>query len=574
MLRSTTWMAAFSAALLTAGLLSAKEPAEQAKAENPDGREIFERVWTANDPRSHGGDGLGPVFNANSCVACHDQGGAGGGGALDKNVHLLSVTMPALPVAPGPLPTATVVAPNGTTTIVETEPVPPNAEAPVVLPAGAEVAVDPEVAKKQFEQALAVARANRADIRAKLVKRLHPEFGTADTVVLHAKGIDEKAHSEWRGRVTAGQLRQLGVSGNIQLQDSFILPVQQVQQPVQILNGPVNFNPVQSGLVFSGFVDSNSFPLLAEMQAQLGTLKSQGHNGLSVATAFEGGAALRTAQRQTTALWGAGWIDSIPDDAIEALAAAQAKSGGRVSGRPSRLEDGKIGRFGWKGQKASLHDFTVAACANELGLEVPGAHQATVAYQPKYEPKGLDLDEAELDALVGYIASLPTPRVVEPKAAEETTDASIEEHGTNGRELFASVGCAACHVENVGEVEGLFSDLLLHDMGADLGSVGSYGVPMTPEPDPQDVPVASADENAKPIPPTSREWRTAPLWGVASSAPYLHDGRAKTLEQAIAFHGGEASESRLRFMLLNPAEKERLMTFLDSLVAPEVASRE
>ena len=53
-----------------------------------DGRELFERVWVKNDPRSHGGDGLGPVFNAQSCVACHNLGGTGGAGAVDKNIEI------------------------------------------------------------------------------------------------------------------------------------------------------------------------------------------------------------------------------------------------------------------------------------------------------------------------------------------------------------------------------------------------------------------------------------------------------------------------------------------------------
>ena len=56
------------------------------------GRELFERVWGPNDPRSHGGDGLGPVFNAQSCVACHSLGGSGGAGGIDRNIEIASVT--------------------------------------------------------------------------------------------------------------------------------------------------------------------------------------------------------------------------------------------------------------------------------------------------------------------------------------------------------------------------------------------------------------------------------------------------------------------------------------------------
>ena len=66
-----------------------------------------------------------------------------------------------------------------------------------------------------------------------------------------------------------------------------------------------------------------------------------------------------------------------------------------------------------------------------------------------------------------------------------------------------------------------------------------------------------------------REWRTPPLWGVADSAPYLHDGRAETLEEAVLWHGGEATASRNRFYDLSRADKDRLLAFLSSLRAPK-----
>ncbi len=534
----------------------------------PDGKEIFERVWTANDERSHGGDGLGPVFNANSCVACHDQGGAGGGGALDKNVHLLTVQQPALPrrehfqAIPEPPRAAPAARPDRGPlgAILESFLPSPDPVPSVVEPADLEVTE--EQAKRQFENALAAVKRQRVELRKQLVAKLHPEFETSDTVVLHAKGTDTAAHARWKQRLTNANT---GLHGNLVPQQTMSFdPVGVNQFETMQLGGPIGVE-VQT-LAFNGVV-GNDFPVLSELQGKTRVIQSQANPMASFAVPFHGGS-LQRAQRNTTALWGAGVIDRIPSEAIEALAKKQQEAGGRISGRPHRLADGSLGRFGWKAQKGSLKDFTIAACANELGLEVPGAKQATVAYTPDYEAKGLDLDEKELDALVDYIGSLPVPA----KQVKRDTVAAI----TSGHELFVSIGCAECHVEDVGEAKGVFTDLLLHDMGPALGSVGSYGVPMTPEPDPQDVPIASAEgEKTKPVPPTSREWRTPPLWGVGSSAPYLHDGRAKTIEQAIAFHGGEASESRLRFLLLKPAEQKQLLGFLNALVAPEaVASRE
>ena len=77
-------------------------------------------------------------------------------------------------------------------------------------------------------------------------------------------------------------------------------------------------------------------------------------------------------------------------------------------------------------------------------------------------------------------------------------------------------------------------------------------------------------DRGEPLPRAgAREWRTPPLWGVRDSGPYLHDGRAETLEQAIAFHGGEATNSAKQFFMLKPDERAQVITFLKSLVAPE-----
>jgi CxxC motif-containing protein (DUF1111 family) len=70
-----------------------------------------------------------------------------------------------------------------------------------------------------------------------------------------------------------------------------------------------------------------------------------------------------------------------------------------------------------------------------------------------------------------------------------------------------------------------------------------------------------------------QEWRTAPLWGLRDSAPYLHDGRADSIEQAIALHGGEAHKVREKFFQLAPRDQQQLVAFLKSLVAPDALAR-
>ena len=273
-------------------------------------------------------------------------------------------------------------------------------------------------------------------------------------------------------------------------------------------------------------------------------------------------------QRNTTALFGAGLIDSIPDRVLEAAAARGSLEFPDIQGRLGRSDDGKVGRFGWKGQMPTLREFVLTACAVELGLEVPDHRQAGDPLEPDARAKGLDLTAGECDALVAFVASLPAPSRQVPTGVAEA-DAIRE-----GERAFAAIGCATCHTPDLGEVAGIYSDLLLHDMGADLGDTGSYGAfrPESPEPDASTLgPLAegqsrkrrSTDSGA-----SRQEWRTPPLWGVRDSGPYLHDGRADTLDQAIALHGGEGKDPATRYFGLPPRRRQQVRAFLKSLVAP------
>ena len=160
-------------------------------------------------------------------------------------------------------------------------------------------------------------------------------------------------------------------------------------------------------------------------------------------------------QRNPTPLFGAGLIDSIPESVIEAGAKVKYPGFPQIAGRVSRLKDKRIGRFGWKAQTASLSDFVLTACAVELGLEVPGHHQAGSPQHPDAKPTGFDLNAQECDSLDclrrAICPSLPRSNLRPTREASE-----IEA----GRILFAKVGCATCHVPKLGKVEGLYSDLL------------------------------------------------------------------------------------------------------------------
>jgi len=267
-------------------------------------------------------------------------------------------------------------------------------------------------------------------------------------------------------------------------------------------------------------------------------------------------------QRNTPALFGDGLLDAIPEDALHAeqrrnsdvarLVGLSRAKDSKIRGRVARLPNGRLGRFGWKAEFASLDDFVRAACANELGLSNPTRAQATSLARRDYQPKGTDLSDAQCVLIGDFLRDLPAPVQVRP--GNPTEKARVE----NGSKQFAAIGCADCHTPNLGPIEGFYSNLLLHDMGSDLASsTGYYGEPPAPP--------GSSGENA---PPIANEWRTPPLWGVADSAPYLHDGRANSLEKAIALHGGEASEVAAKFALLPRQDQDDLLAFLGTLRAP------
>ena len=265
---------------------------------------------------------------------------------------------------------------------------------------------------------------------------------------------------------------------------------------------------------------------------------------------FEGPVPGRSAWFSAIAMpprFGAGLIDAIPDEVIEREAERQRWHTLTTQGTVARQKDGRIGRFGWKAQVPSLRDFVLNACAVELGLESPTHHQVVNPFGQGARPSAVDLSDEDCNALIDYVRTLPSP--IEPNR---------EQHEA-GFDTFLKIGCSECHRPNLGAVEGLFSDLLLHEMGTELSDAGQYYG--------EESPSDTSPGNTKP-----GEWRTPPLWGIADSAPYLHDGRAKTLVDAIEAHAGQAEESRNSYLRLRLADRKNLMDFLRSLRSPRARS--
>ena len=241
----------------------------------------------------------------------------------------------------------------------------------------------------------------------------------------------------------------------------------------------------------------------------------------------------RRSLRTPPAVFGLGLIEAIPDSAIMALADPLDADGDGISGRAQRVRDAStgrtvLGRFGWKAAQPSLAGQSATALLVDLGVNG---------------------DAADVAALVHYLRALAVParrRWAEPVVRQ-------------GELLFAEIGCGTCHrphfttgamagwPELSGQTIGPYTDLLLHDMGPRLADGVAEGIAI------------------------GSEWRTPPLWGlgllpvVSGEMRLLHDGRARSPEEAILWHGGEAAPALHRFMTLPRSKRGALTTFLDTL---------
>jgi len=256
-------------------------------------------------------------------------------------------------------------------------------------------------------------------------------------------------------------------------------------------------------------------------------------------------------------VFGLGLLEAVPESSVLAIAAEQRSAG--FAGRPNRVWDrtsqGKTaGRFGLKANQPSLRQHIASAFHADLGVtSTLFPEESCTSLQPQCNamPAGRqpELEEGHLDALVFYVRALAVP----PR--RHVDDAQVQ----RGERLFVALQCSACHVPALitGESPAApqlahqtihpYTDLLLHDMGAGLAD----GRP---------------DFEAG-----ARDWRTAPLWGLGLSEDVngngflLHDGRARSVVEAVLWHGGEAQRSRDAFTQLSREERDAVVAFVRSL---------
>ena len=253
-----------------------------------------------------------------------------------------------------------------------------------------------------------------------------------------------------------------------------------------------------------------------------------------------------TSLRRAPPIFGAGLLDAVSDAEILSRADPLDVDGDGISGRPNTVWDVQrratvLGRFGFKASSPTLRQQVAAAYATDMGVTNPLFKRGT---------KTPEISSTILDATTFYSASLGVPM------ARDQNDPTV----TQGRALFTQFGCHSCHTPTLTTGAGAhpflsqqtihpFSDLLLHDMGEGLA------------------------DHRPDFSASGTEWRTTPLWGIGLTeqvlngrpATYLHDGRARSLEEAILWHGGEASAAQARFRAASAPERDALIRFLRGL---------
>jgi CxxC motif-containing protein (DUF1111 family) len=267
-------------------------------------------------------------------------------------------------------------------------------------------------------------------------------------------------------------------------------------------------------------------------------------------------AGLMISPRVAPPVFGLGLLEAVDESSILALADEQDLNKDGISGKPNyawNIVEGKktLGKFGWKAANPSILQQSAGAYNEDMGItSFVFPHESSTG-QSQYD--GLD-DEYEVSdsilyAVEFYIRTLAVP------ARRNADDAMV----LQGKKIFTEAKCVACHVPRLrtkvdvsfpeisNQVIFPYTDMLVHDMGTGLA------------------------DNRPDYDATGQEWRTAPLWGIGLTRVvnghqnFLHDGRARTLMEAIMWHGGEAEQSKEYIRTISGSDRAALIKFLESL---------
>jgi CxxC motif-containing protein (DUF1111 family) len=255
---------------------------------------------------------------------------------------------------------------------------------------------------------------------------------------------------------------------------------------------------------------------------------------------------------------GMGLLEAIPEATLLGFQDVNDVDGDGISGKANYVYDISsqstvIGRFGWKANQPSVRQQVAAAFLGDIGITsglFPNENLLT-GFDGSAIPNGgtPEITDETLSKVVLYSSSLSVP------ARRDVENQNV----LQGKKLFEAIDCAKCHIPKMqtnsdyyiaafrNQTIRPYTDLLLHDMGTGL------------------------TDNAPDYLATGTEWRTPPLWGIGlipnvnNHSFLLHDGRARTIEEAILWHGGEAATAKSSFKNLSASDRENVLSFLKSL---------
>lgn len=271
------------------------------------------------------------------------------------------------------------------------------------------------------------------------------------------------------------------------------------------------------------------------------------------------GLPVTSAQRNSIPIFGTGLFEFVSNATILSHADPDDADSDGISGR-TNADGAGMGRFGVKAQSNNVEFFTRAPLMNQMGITSNPfrgtAGTASLAHglapqasstpnSPTTDNDGVPDPEISADDLGDLIAFT---RFLAPPQPQTFNDSA-----TRGAAKFTEIGCAKCHIPELPSARGpvrAYTDLLIHEMGSALADNITFGTPQASAISPNH---------------TGGEFRTAPLWGVSHFAPYLHDGRAETIDDAIRMHGGESQAIRDAYVALPTNIREDILVFLRHL---------
>jgi CxxC motif-containing protein (DUF1111 family) len=298
----------------------------------------------------------------------------------------------------------------------------------------------------------------------------------------------------------------------------------------------------------------------------------------------------RMSVRAAPHLVGMGLLEAVPESELQALATASQSDPDGAVGQLQLVADLqtpgtlRVGRFGWRATVATVLQQTASALNGDIGVttSILPHHLCGLATNGTdcraADAAGPELNDSDLDLINTYASLLavppqrhfageqpegiPAPTLVSQPAAttaaEVTAENALQATVVHGGTLFSQARCDACHTVTLttgsahrfaelrNQTIHPYTDLLLHDMGPDLADNFPQGVA------------------------SGQQWRTAPLWGLGllssinPNVRYLHDGRARTIEEAILWHGGQGAASRARFEQMSADDRSSLIEFVKS----------